>query len=204
MGHGLASALALVLAYLLGSIPFSYLVARGKGIDVRTVGSGNVGATNVMRSAGRGAGLMAFALDFLKGSAATWLAARLAGTTVASVAAVVAALGHMHPVWLSFKGGKGVATGAGAFLPLIPVPTVLGLTTFAVVAAITRYASVGSIAGAAALPVSALLLHARPAPVAAAAAIAALILWKHRANLGRIVAGTESRIGSRATGAGTP
>ena len=118
MGPGPVTAVALVAAYLLGSIPFSYLVARRKGIDVRTVGSGNVGATNVMRSAGRAAGLTAFALDFLKGSLATWLALRMAGPTVAAVAAVVAVVGHMYPVWLSFKGGKGVATGAGAEAPM--------------------------------------------------------------------------------------
>jgi glycerol-3-phosphate acyltransferase PlsY len=206
MSHAGASAVALVLAYLLGSIPFSYLVARSKGIDVRTVGSGNVGATNVMRSAGRAAGLAAFALDFLKGTAASWLAARLAGTTVASLAAVTAVLGHMLPVWLSFKGGKGVATGAGAFLPLIPGPTVIGLATFGVIAALTRYASVGSIVGAAAVPVSGLLLGAPRTPVAGAAVVALLVLWNHRGNLARIAAGTERRLGTRASapGTGTP
>jgi len=203
MGHGPASALALVLAYLFGSIPFSYLVARRKGIDVRTVGSGNVGATNVMRSAGRAAGLAAFALDFLKGSAASWIAARLAGTAVGALAAVMAVIGHMLPVWLSFKGGKGVATGAGAFLPLMPVPTVIGLVSFAVVAALTRFASVGSIAGAAALPLAGFLLGAPVPPVAASAAVAVLIVWKHRGNLARIAAGTEHRIGSRGE-AGAP
>jgi glycerol-3-phosphate acyltransferase PlsY len=161
MGHGPLTAVALAAAYLLGSIPFSYLVARGKGIDVRTVGSGNVGATNVMRSAGRAAGLAAVALDFLKGSLATWLAFQLAGPTIAAVAAVIAVLGHMYPVWLSFKGGKGVATGAGAFLPILPGPAVIGLLTFGVVAWLTRYASVGSIAGTTALPVRR-VAHARP------------------------------------------
>ena len=200
MGHGPASALALVLAYLLGSIPFSYLVARFKGIDVRRVGSGNVGATNVMRSAGRAAGLAAFALDFLKGSLATWLALRLAGPTIAAVAAVIAVLGHMYPAWLSFKGGKGVATGAGAFLPILPVAAVIGLLTFGVVAWLTRYASVGSIAGTTALPVVALLMRA-PAPSTAAAAVsAALIVWKHRENIRRIAAGSERRMGARKEG----
>jgi acyl phosphate:glycerol-3-phosphate acyltransferase len=204
MSPGPAAATALVLAYLLGSIPFSYLVARRAGIDVRAVGSGNVGATNVMRSAGRAAGLLAFVLDFLKGSAATWLAARLAGTTIAAVAAVVAVIGHMAPVWLSFKGGKGVATGAGAFLPLMPVPTLIGLATFAVTAALTRYVSLGSIAGAAALPLAGLVRH-EPAPVVeAAAALAVLITWKHRGNLARIFAGNERRLGARPAGSGTP
>jgi glycerol-3-phosphate acyltransferase PlsY len=188
---------ALVAAYLLGSIPFSYLVARLRGIDVRTVGSGNVGATNVMRSAGRAAGIAAFALDFLKGTAATLLARRLAGIDVAAAAAVAAALGHMHPVWLRFRGGKGVATGAGAFLPLITLPTVIGLLTFAIVVALTRYASVGSMSGATALAVAALLVHARPSLVWAATATAALIVWKHRANIQRLAAGTERRVGAR-------
>src|SRR4030095_10028410 len=109
-------------AYLLGSIPFSYLVARQRGVDVRTVGSGNVGATNVMRSVGRGAGLLAFVLDFLKGSAATFVAVKVSGgAEVPSLAAVVAVLGHMFPIWLRGQGGKGVATGAGAFLPIAPL-----------------------------------------------------------------------------------
>jgi glycerol-3-phosphate acyltransferase PlsY len=197
MGPGPVTAVALAAAYLLGSIPFSYLVARRKGIDVRTVGSGNVGATNVMRSAGRAAGLTAFALDFLKGSLATWLALRLAGPTVAAAAAVIAVVGHMYPVWLSFKGGKGVATGAGAFLPILPVAAVTGLVTFGVVAWLTRYASVGSIAGTTALPVVALLMRAPIPSTAAAAVSAALIVWKHRENVRRIVAGTERRMGAR-------
>ena len=192
-----AAILALVAAYLLGSIPFSYLVARLRGVDVRTVGSGNVGATNVMRSAGRAAGLAAFALDFLKGTAATLLARRLAGIDVAAAAAVAAGLGHMHPVWLRFKGGKGVSTGAGAFLPLIPIPTVIGLATFGVVVALTRYASLGSMAGASALALGALLTHAPAAMTWAATATALLIIWKHRANIRRLAAGTERRVGAR-------
>jgi len=200
MGHGPLTAVALAIAYLIGSIPFSYLVARRKGIDVRTVGSGNVGATNVMRSAGRAAGLAAFALDFLKGSLATWLALRLAGPTIAAVAAVIAVLGHMYPAWLSFKGGKGVATGAGAFLPILPVAAVIGLLTFGVVAWLTRYASVGSIAGTTALPVVALLMRAPATSTIAAAIAAALIVWKHRENIRRIAAGSERRMGARKEG----
>ncbi|PYQ50970.1 MAG: acyl-phosphate glycerol 3-phosphate acyltransferase [Acidobacteria bacterium] len=192
-----AAILALVAAYLLGSIPFSYLVARLRGVDVRTVGSGNVGATNVMRSAGRAAGLAAFALDFLKGTAATLLARRLAGVDVAGAAAVAAVLGHMHPVWLRFKGGKGVSTGAGAFLPLIPIPTVIGLATFGIAVALTRYASAGSMAGATALAVGAFLMHAPRSLAWAATVTAILIVWKHRANVRRLAAGTERRVGAR-------
>ena len=201
MGHGAATALLFVAAYLLGSIPFSYLVARRRGIDVRTVGSGNVGATNVMRAAGRAAGLTAFALDFVKGAAASDVVRRLAGPEVAAAAAVAAVLGHMYPVWLAFKGGKGVATGAGAFLPVLPLPTAIGLATFALVAALTRYASVGSIAGASALALAAFWLREPSALAWAATLVAALIVWKHRGNLRRIAAGTERRLGGRAAGA---
>jgi acyl phosphate:glycerol-3-phosphate acyltransferase len=191
-------ALVLLASYLLGSIPFSYLVARMRGVDVRTVGSGNVGATNVMRSAGRAAGIAAFVLDAAKGAFAAVLARKVApGAAIASLAAVSAIVGHMYPVWLGFRGGKGVATGAGAFLPLAPLATAAGLLAFALVAAVTRYVSLGSMAGAIVLAASAAALGA-PWPVwLAAAAMASLIVWKHRGNLRRLAAGTESRIGSR-------
>lgn len=197
MGPGPVTAVALVVAYLLGSIPFSYLVARRKGIDVRTVGSGNVGATNVMRSVGRGAGLLAFALDFLKGSAATTLALKASsGATVASLAAVVAVLGHMFPVWLRGQGGKGVATGAGAFLPLAPLPTAVSIVTFALTLALTRYVSVSSMAGTVTLALVTRLVGL-PLPVTLAAITSsALVIWKHRGNLQRIANGTEHRIGA--------
>jgi acyl phosphate:glycerol-3-phosphate acyltransferase len=194
----MTASLVLVASYLLGSIPFSFLVARLRGVDVRTVGSGNVGATNVMRSAGRAAGIAAFLLDAGKGAAAAWIARRLApGHTLASLAAMAAIVGHMYPVWLRFRGGKGVATGAGAFLPLAPLATASGLAAFAVTAIATRYVSVGSMTGAVVLAASAAALGA-PVPVwGAAAAMAALIVWKHRANLRRLADGTESRMGSR-------
>jgi acyl phosphate:glycerol-3-phosphate acyltransferase len=191
-------ALVLLASYLLGSIPFSYLVARARGVDVRTVGSGNVGATNVMRSAGKAAGILAFLLDAGKGAAAALIARRFApGAALPSLAAVAAIVGHMYPVWLRFRGGKGVATGAGAFLPLAPLATAAGLAAFAVTALVTRYVSVGSMTGAVVLAASAAVLGA-PRPVwGAAAAMAALIVWKHRGNLERLADGTESRMGSR-------
>jgi glycerol-3-phosphate acyltransferase PlsY len=184
-------------AYLLGSIPFSYLVARYQGVDVRAVGSGNVGATNVMRNVGRGAGIVAFVLDFAKGSAATWLARETVGGYVfPSVAAVVAVLGHMHPVWLRFRGGKGVATGAGAFLPIAPLPTALALTLFAIVTAATRYVSLASIAASASLGALAFLFGTPPPVPLAAGVVAALITWKHRENIRRLANGTERRMGA--------
>jgi len=185
--------------YLLGSIPFSYWVARRFGVsDVRTVGSGNVGATNVMRTAGKTAGLLAFALDALKGTAASLLALRLAPAGASPAwAAVGAVLGHMFPVWLGFRGGKGVATGAGALLPLAPIATVAGVTAFALVLAAFRYVSLASVTGAAVLAAAAANLDASRPAAPAAAGLAALIAWKHRRNLARLARGTEPRLGSR-------
>jgi glycerol-3-phosphate acyltransferase PlsY len=194
------SVLVLAASYLLGSIPFSFVVARRFGVgDVRKVGSGNVGATNVMRSAGKGPGLLALVLDAGKGAVAALLARRLSGddALLPALAAAAACLGHMWPVWLGFRGGKGVATGAGAFLPLAPAATGVALVVFGVTLALTRYVSLGSIAGAVALPLFALVFGA-PLPVVwTGAALAALIAFKHRGNLERIAKGTESRLGPK-------
>jgi glycerol-3-phosphate acyltransferase PlsY len=188
----------LVASYLLGSVPFSYLVAKGWGVaDVRKVGSGNVGATNVMRAAGRTAGLIALLLDAGKGAAAALMADRLTGDPLwTALAGSTAVLGHMYPVWLRFVGGKGVATGAGAFLPMAPAATGIALVVFAVALVSVRYVSIASIAASVALAAAAFLLRA-PAPVCwAATATAALITWKHRSNLARVAAGTERRFGT--------
>ena len=189
---------ALLAAYLLGSVPFSYLVARRKGVDVRSVGSGNVGATNVMRNVSLAAGLIAFALDAAKGAVAVMLARLLEPAGPLPVlAGVMAVLGHMYPVWLRFRGGKGVATGAGAFLPLVPVATAGALSAFALVLALTRYVSLSSIVGSTTLAVLAFLGGAPPVVSRAAAGIALLITWKHRSNLQRIAQGTENRLGRK-------
>ena len=189
---------ALVAAYLLGSIPFSYLVARRHGVDVRAVGSGNVGATNVMRSVGRGAGLLAFVLDFVKGAVASQVGLWVEGAgPLPALCATLAVVGHMYPLWLRFRGGKGVATGAGAFLPLVPVATAAGMVTFGVVLAVARYVSLASIAGTLVLAFAAFLLGAPTPVVRAAAGMAVLIVWKHRGNLERLSRGTESRMGRR-------
>src|SRR5262245_15306915 len=158
-------AVVLALAYLLGSVPFSFLVARAFGVpDVRNVGSGNVGATNVMRAAGRPAGVLAFLLDASKGAVAALVAQRIApGPLPAPLAAGAAVLGHMFPVWLRFRGGKGVATGAGAFLPLAPLATAMALLAFAVTALATRYVSLGSVLGTITLAATAFLTGAHPA-----------------------------------------
>ena len=199
-GDVLARAGVVVAAYLLGSIPFSFLVARRRGVDVRAVGSGNVGATNVMRNVGRAAGLLAFALDFAKGVAASLLGRAVEPQSpVPALCAVMAVLGHMYPVWLRFRGGKGVATGAGAFLALAPAATVAALSTFVTVLAVSRYVSLASIAGTLVLAVAAFLLRAPTPVVSSAAGMAVLIVWRHRANLQRIAHGTESRLGARRT-----
>ena len=192
------AALLLAAAYLIGSIPFSYLVARRFGVaDVRSVGSGNVGATNVMRSAGKTAGLLAFVLDAGKGAVAALLAQRFApGGPLPAIAAATAVLGHMYPVWLGFRGGKGVATGCGAFLPLVPIASLVAFVVFGVVAALTRYVSLGSVAGTVALAVTA-FLYGPPAVAWSATAIGLLVIVKHRANLERLFRGTESRVGTR-------
>jgi glycerol-3-phosphate acyltransferase PlsY len=191
-------AAALAAAHLLGSIPFSYLVARRHGVDVRAVGSGNVGATNVMRSVGRAAGLLAFVLDFAKGALASQIGLWVEPHgPLPALCATLAVIGHMYPVWLRFRGGKGVATGAGAFLPLVPIATSAALAAFAVVLAVARYVSLASIAGTLVLAFAAFLLGAPTPVVRAAAGMALLIVWKHRANLQRIAHGTENRIGAR-------
>jgi glycerol-3-phosphate acyltransferase PlsY len=198
MAERVLIAITLAAAYFLGSIPFSYLVARRFGVaDVRAVGSGNVGATNVMRAAGKTAGLMAFALDASKGAAAVVLARWLwPSGSIPAFAADAAILGHMYPVWLSFRGGKGVATGGGAFLPLCPAAAAGGLGGFLLVTFVTRYVSLGSCAGALSLAAFAFALHAPAAVSWCAAGAAALIVWKHRGNLARIAAGGERRLGS--------
>jgi glycerol-3-phosphate acyltransferase PlsY len=181
-------------------VPFSYLVARLAGIhDLRKVGSGNVGATNVMRSAGKLAGLAAFALDAGKGAIAVAIAQRNDHSgLLAALAAAGAVLGHIFPVWLGFRGGKGVATGAGAFLPVSPWASLGALVVFGLALLLTRFVSVGSIAGAVALVALLFLFHA-PAPVAwAAAMLSAVSIARHAENIRRLANGTERRIGSRA------
>jgi glycerol-3-phosphate acyltransferase PlsY len=186
------------LAYLAGSIPFSYLVARVFGVrDVRKEGSGNVGATNVLRTAGRSAGVLALGLDVLKGVVPVLAATRLDPPgDWPELAAVMAVLGHLFPVWLGFRGGKGVATGAGAFLALAPRASVLALAVFLVTAAISRFVSLGSVVAAASLPFLMWLLGARAVSCLAAGAVAVLIIARHRENLRRLIAGRERRLGA--------
>jgi glycerol-3-phosphate acyltransferase PlsY len=200
----LAALLVIVAAYLIGSIPWSFLVARAFGVaDVRRVGSGNVGATNVLRNAGKPAGAVALVLDVAKGALAVALALRLAPghPVLPAVAAAAAVVGHVYPVWLGLRGGKGVATGFGAFAVLEPTAALITLPIFGLAVATTHFASLGSVVGAVSLAVLTLFFRG-PDPVALAAlATAALILFRHRSNLRRILDGTERRLDS---GGGTP
>jgi glycerol-3-phosphate acyltransferase PlsY len=203
-----ASLLIVVAAYLLGSIPTGYLLMRiFRGQDIRTIGSGNIGATNVMRSGARGLGAATFVLDVIKGCLAVWLGAALAPYLMAAapvrnaeaLAALCAVIGHMFPVWLGFKGGKGVATGFGVFLVAAPLAALAAITVFFIVLVVTRFVSVGSILGAASFPVFAWLLVHGDRPVffiAVQAMVSALIIAKHHQNIWRLLSGTESRFGS--------
>ncbi len=190
--------LAVVVAYLLGAVPFGYLIAkRAHGGDIRASGSGSIGATNVMRSVGRGAGLATLLLDVAKGFAAVELAKLLSHdeprtVIIASIAAIV---GHIFPVFLKFRGGKGVATGVGVFLAIAPKAVLAVLVVWAIVVAIWRYVSLASILGTAAFPLCAYLIY-RPPLEAALGMIAGatLIVLKHWSNIERLVAGTERRL----------
>jgi glycerol-3-phosphate acyltransferase PlsY len=189
---------AVTLAYLVGSVPFAYLLARRRGIDLRLVGSGNIGATNVLRSSGVRAAVVAMVLDALKGSVAVLVAERLTGGATAPVAAGVASVvGHIYPVWLRFRGGKGVATAAGVFAVLAPLA--LGIASLVFLAAVwlTRFISVGSMVGAVTLAVVAGFVDAPTVVVVGAGLCAGIIVHRHRANLSRLLAGTERRIGQR-------
>jgi glycerol-3-phosphate acyltransferase PlsY len=189
---------ALAAAYLLGSLTFATILVRlTRGIDIRTVGSGNAGGTNVLRTAGKALALTVAALDILKGALAVFLM-----TTVTydprwlGAAAVAAILGHVFPVFFGFRGGKGVATAVGSFAVLSPWAVLVIVGVFALVVAATRYVSLGSVTAACLLPLTmGLLFHAPEGEVAAAAAAALLLVVSHRANIRRLLSGTERRLG---------
>jgi glycerol-3-phosphate acyltransferase PlsY len=194
----MAVVLACLGGYLAGSIPFAYLLARRVGIDVRKAGSGNVGAANVLRTTGAWRGVIVMALDLTKGLVAVALAQAIVGAALAPMAGAAAVVGHIYPVWLRFTGGKGVAVAAGVFVALAPMATAVAAAVFLVTVWMTRYISLGSTAATLALPPAAAFLGAPAAVVSAAAGTAGLILFRHRANLRRLLAGTERRIGVRA------
>jgi glycerol-3-phosphate acyltransferase PlsY len=196
-----AAIAAVVAAYLLGSLSFAVLLVRkATGKDIRQEGSGNAGATNVLRAHGKGLALAVAVLDVLKGTAAVLLARALTGgdARVMAAAGLAAVLGHVFPVFYGFRGGKGVATALGAFVALAPWATLASLGLMILVVAATRFVSLGSMLGMAALPLLAgLVFSAQASIVAAAAATAVLIVWKHRENIARLSKGQERRLGSR-------
>ena len=190
--------LAVVAAYLVGAVPVGWLVARAFGVtDIRRHGSGSIGATNVLRTLGRGPAVATLLADVLKGYLAVMLGAALSGgepgiTAAATVAAVV---GNCWSVFLGFRGGKGVATGLGALLRIVPLATLAALPVFLAVVATTRYVSLGSLLAAACVPLGAVMLGYPRASAVAALVVAAIVIVRHHANIARLRAGTESRLG---------
>ena len=190
--------LAVALGYLVGSVPFAFLLARRRGVDLRRVGSGNVGAANVLRSSGVPDAVMAMCLDAVKGAVAVLVAQRLtAGPATPVAAGLAAVIGHIYPVWLGFRGGKGVATAAGVFAVLDPVGLAIASAVFVLAVWATRYVSVGSMAAAITLAVATAASDVQPAVVVGAVVSALIIVHRRRANLARLVAGTERRVGQR-------
>ena len=198
--------LTILIAYLLGSIPTGFLVARARGVDIRAVGSGNIGATNVFRILGKAAGLFVLLADAAKGWLAVFVVARLvsgwfypeAGSTAQEwfrlCAGVAAILGHNYTCWLRFKGGKGIATSAGVLVALVPVPLLIVLGIWIVVFALSRYVSLASISAAFALPFAAWAFGYSRTMTVVTAALAGLAIYKHKANIKRLISGTENRI----------
>jgi acyl phosphate:glycerol-3-phosphate acyltransferase len=203
----LTFAVVVIGSYLLGSIPFGYLVGRIAGIDIRKCGSGNVGATNVIRTLGKAYGYPVFVADFLKGFGAVKLSLLIATQAQAEwgspemfgiLAAISSVIGHSFPIWLRFKGGKGVATSAGALFGLAPVAALIGTAIWILTFWLTRYVSVASIAAAAALPFIILITTWLSRTTSkslfySSVCLAAVVIWRHRSNLSRLMRGTEPR-----------
>lgn len=204
------SAATALAAYLLGSIPTGYLVGRARGVDIRSVGSGNIGATNVMRVLGKPIGILVLLADALKGGLATGLLPGLtAGWTGAASGAtpewlqilggVSAILGHNYTCWLRFKGGKGIATSAGVLVVLMPKAFAVCLGVWLLVFALSRIVSLASIAAAVALPIALIAFGRSLTLILVGAGLGALAIYRHRSNIQRLLAGTEPRVGRKPT-----
>jgi acyl phosphate:glycerol-3-phosphate acyltransferase len=190
--------LAAVIGYTLGSIPFALLLTRTLGVDLRAIGSRNVGAANVLRSAGIAPAITAMLLDAAKGAIAVVLAGIVSDDLrVVTIAGVAAVVGHVYPPWLGFRGGKGVATSAGVFTVLAPLATAVAVLVFVGTIVVTRFISAGSILGALALPIAAVASDAPGAIIGGTVASALIVLTRHRGNISRLITGTERRIGLR-------
>jgi glycerol-3-phosphate acyltransferase PlsY len=200
-----------VVAYLLGSIPTGYVVARSRGIDIRTVGSGNIGATNVLRTLGKPAGIFVLLVDALKGFVSCYFVGRVVFRLLVGpiqedsatheylkiVGGLLAILGHNYTCWLKFKGGKGIATSAGVVLGLLPSAFAVSFGVWILMLALTRYVSVASIAGAFVLPFAAWWCGRSTRMIVVGAVIGALAIYKHRSNIQRLLSGTENRLGKK-------
>ena len=193
---------AAAISYLAGAIPFGLIVARARGVDIRRVGSGNIGATNVFRCVGRTWGLLTFALDFLKGFLPAFILPAVARRWAPEapvgflplLCGCMAVIGHTWPVYLKFRGGKGMATGAGALLGIAPAVMLIGIIAWIAVFLVTRYVSVASILAALAIVAASwLLADGHLAVPAALTAMGAIVIWRHRSNIARLRAGTEHR-----------
>ncbi len=186
--------LGFLVFYLIGSIPFGLILTRLYGAgDLRSIGSGNIGATNVLRTGRKGLALATLLLDGLKGAVPVWLAGRYLGPDMAIVAALGTVLGHCFPIWLRFQGGKGVATAAGAILTLSPIPALLALLLFVIIVWVTRYVSLGSVLAAIAVaPLAYVFGQVQAAELYILLAI--IVVIKHQANIRRLLAGDESKV----------
>lgn len=194
----MALALVALLAYLLGSVPFGIVITRLMGLgDLRQIGSGNIGATNVLRTGNKGAALATLLLDAGKGGIAVLLARAATGTEdAAQLAAFASFLGHLYPVWLGFKGGKGVATFLGTLLALAWPVGLAACATWAATAFLTRISSLSALVAAASVALWMWLLG-QPQMIALGLVLAALVIWRHKANIQRLLAGTEPKIGKK-------
>ncbi|ANL33763.1 glycerol-3-phosphate 1-O-acyltransferase PlsY [Rhizobium phaseoli] len=188
---------AAVIGYLFGSIPFGLILTRAAGLgDVRSIGSGNIGATNVLRTGNRKLAAATLLLDALKASAAAWIVGNFLGEEAAIIAGFFAFIGHLFPVWIGFKGGKGVATYIGTLLGVAPIMVVLFAAVWLAVAFTTRYSSLSALVAMLVIPVALLILGNEK--VAAVMAIMTVIsYWKHKANISRLMGGTETKIGAK-------
>ncbi len=191
--------LLVALGYLVGSIPFGFLAGKSRGVDIRQHGSGNIGATNVLRTLGKPLGITVFILDVLKGALPVALALWLTPSSLTHVAVALATiLGHNYTCWLGFKGGKGIATSAGVLMLLFPIPLLLAIATWLVLFFPFRYVSVGSIGAALCIPISECLLSWRSGEwrwplVIFSIVISILAIWRHRSNIRKLIDGTENR-----------
>lgn len=206
--HVLAYLGVALLSYLLGSLPTGFVAGKMRGLDIRTVGSGNIGATNVFRALGKTAGCIVLAIDAFKGFAACRYLPLLFSDSpqenLRIVAGVSAILGHNYTCWLKFKGGKGIATSAGVLLGWLPLALAIVLGLWLVVFAATRYVSLASIAAAAALPLAAWVTGGSKRMIAIAAFVGGLAIYKHRPNIKRLIGGTEHRFGTKNVESSTP